>query len=214
MKKISILGSGTVGQTLAAGFIKNGYEVFMGTHNPNKTIEWQNDSLKGIKLESYEEAVKKSEIVVLSVKGTVAEDVVKIIVSYIGGKTIIDTTNPISDTPPVNGVLSYFTSLNDSLMEKLQKIAPDAHFVKSFSSSGASTMVNPDFGGIRPSMFICGNDQSAKKEVSSILEMFGWDSEDMGAVEAARSIEPLAILWCIPGFNKNDWYHAFKMLKK
>jgi len=214
MKKISILGSGTVGQTLAGGFIKNGYEVFMGTHNPNKTIEWQNDSLKRIKLESYEDAAKKGEIVVLAVKGTVAEDVVKTVASHIENKVVLDATNPISDTPPSKGLLSYFTDLNGSLMEKLQKLAPQARFVKCFSSSGAPTMINPDFGGVRPSMFICGDDDAAKKEAGDILKTFGWDIEDMGGVEAARAIEPLAILWCIPGFLKNDWHHAFKMLKK
>ncbi|MCW3107707.1 MAG: DNA-binding protein, partial [Segetibacter sp.] len=51
------------------------------------------------------------------------------------------------------------------------------------------------------------------EEVSAILEDFGWEVEDMGAVEAARAIEPLCILWCIPGFLRNDWMHAFKLLK-
>lgn len=75
-------------------------------------------------------------------------------------------------------------------------------------------MVNPDFGGIRPSMFICGNDAGAKQAVSKILDQFGFEVEDMGSVEAARAIEPLCILWCIPGFLRNEWSHAFKLLKK
>jgi predicted dinucleotide-binding enzyme len=75
-------------------------------------------------------------------------------------------------------------------------------------------MVNPDFGGIKPTMFICGNEANAKKEVSKILDKFGFEVEDMGGVEAARAIEPLCILWCIPGFLRNQWMHAFKLLKK
>ena len=75
-------------------------------------------------------------------------------------------------------------------------------------------MVNPDFGGIKPSMFICGNDPEARKQVTAILDQFGWETEDMGAAEAARAIEPLCILWCIPGFARNEWMHAFKLLKK
>ena len=62
-------------------------------------------------------------------------------------------------------------------------------------------------------MFICGNDAAAKQLVTRILDEFGWDAEDMGPIEAARAIEPLCILWCIPGFQCNQWKHAFKLLK-
>jgi predicted dinucleotide-binding enzyme len=61
-------------------------------------------------------------------------------------------------------------------------------------------------------MFICGNDEAAKKTVTGILDAFGWETADMGAVEAARAIEPLCMLWCIPGFLRQDWVHAFKLL--
>jgi predicted dinucleotide-binding enzyme len=62
-------------------------------------------------------------------------------------------------------------------------------------------------------MFVCGNDAAAKATVTTILDAFGWETEDCGAAEAARAIEPLALLWCIPGFLKNDWVHAFKLLR-
>jgi predicted dinucleotide-binding enzyme len=73
-------------------------------------------------------------------------------------------------------------------------------------------MVDPVFKAGRPSMFICGNDAGAKKTTAGLLDQFGWEAEDMGGVEAARAIEPLCILWCIPGFAKNEWTHAFKLL--
>jgi predicted dinucleotide-binding enzyme len=73
-------------------------------------------------------------------------------------------------------------------------------------------MVHPRFSGGKPAMFICGNDEAAKKTVSGILDQFGWETADMGEAEAARAIEPLCMLWCIPGFLKNDWKHAFKLL--
>jgi predicted dinucleotide-binding enzyme len=135
-------------------------------------------------------------------------------VENLAGKTVIDTTNPIADKPPVNGVLSFFTSLDDSLMERLQRQAPAAHFVKAFSCVGNARMVDPDFGGQKPTMFICGNSKAAKQEVETILDRFGWEIEDLGAAEAARAIEPLCILWCIPGFLENRWTHAYKVLKK
>jgi len=127
---------------------------------------------------------------------------------------VIDATNPIADAPPVNGVLKFFTSLDESSMERLQREHPRAHFVKAFNSVGSGCMVNPQFKGGRPTMFICGNDEAAKQTVARILDQFGWETADadMGKAEAARAIEPLCMLWCIPGFLRNDWSHAFKLL--
>ena len=82
------------------------------------------------------------------------------------------------------------------------------------NSVGNACMVNPQFAGGKPTMFICGNDAAAKKVVSGILDQFGWETADMGLSEAARAIEPLCMLWCIPGFLRNDWTHAFKLLTK
>jgi hypothetical protein len=99
-------------------------------------------------------------------------------------------------------------------MERLQREFADARLVKAFNSVGNSLMVNPQFAGGKPTMFICGNDEAAKKIVSDILDQFGWEIADMGKVEAARAIEPLCMLWCIPGFLRNDWTHAFKLLRQ
>ena len=151
---------------------------------------------------------------VLAVKGTAAEEVVRLIgPEILSGKTVIDATNPIADAPPVNGILRLFTTQDESLLERLQRLAPAARFVKAFSSVGNSLMVNPQLAGGPPTMFICGNDAAAKAEVKGILDQFGWGSEDMGGVEAARAIEPLCVLWCIPGFRQNRWRHAFKLLE-
>jgi predicted dinucleotide-binding enzyme len=151
--------------------------------------------------------------VVLAAKGTAAMEVLRLAgAANLAGKPVIDVTNPIADAPPVNGVLKYFTTLDDSQMERLQREFPDARFVKAFNSVGNAFMVNPQFKGGKPTMFICGNDDAAKKTVTGILDQFGWETADMGKVEAARAIEPLCILWCIPGFLRNDWVHAFKLL--
>jgi len=124
---------------------------------------------------------------------------------------VIDATNPIADAPPVDGVIQFFTGPNESLMERLQKAFPQAKFVKAFSSVGAARMVNPSFAGGKPTMFYCGNDADAKAFVARVLEEFGWEGADMGGAVAARAIEPLAQLWCIPGFRQNSWTHAFKV---
>jgi predicted dinucleotide-binding enzyme len=122
-------------------------------------------------------------------------------------------TNPIAEVPPEKGVLKFSTTPNHSLMEDLQNLVPKAKFVKAFNSVGNTLMYKPSFKEGKPSMFICGNDETAKKHVTEILDRFGWETEDMGSVESARAIEPLCMLWCIPGFLRNQWGHAFKLLK-
>lgn len=213
--KIGILGSGAVGKTLATGFLQHGYEVIMGTGNASKLSEWHGKNPKG-KVASFADTAKSSGIIILAVKGHAAEEVLKLAGhANLQGKTILDATNPIDEKrPPINGVLHFFTSNDHSLMEQLQKAVPQAHFVKAFNSVGSAFMVNPDFGGIKPTMFICGNSDEAKKQATSILTQFGWDTEDMGKAEAARAIEPLCMLWCIPGFLRNQWSHAFRLMKK
>jgi 8-hydroxy-5-deazaflavin:NADPH oxidoreductase len=212
--KIGVIGSGVVAQTLAAGFLKHGHEVALGTRDPAKLKAWAAKH-KSAAVKSFAEAAGFGEVVVLAVAGEAAlEALEQSGAAAIADKTVIDACNPIGDGPPVNGVLSYFTPQNESLMERLQKAFPAAHFVKAFNSVGNGQMVNPQFAGGRPTMFICGNDANAKRIVRQILDQFGWDTEDMGAVEAARAIEPLCKLWCIPGIGKGDWSpHAFKLLR-
>jgi predicted dinucleotide-binding enzyme len=214
MAKVGILGSGDVGKTLAKGFLKHGYQVAIGSDHAEKLAEFKRENPQ-IETVTFEQAAQSGDIVVLCVKGTIAEKIIEKVKRHLSGKTVIDTTNPIADAPPENGVLKYFTSLEESLVERLQKIAPDAQFVKAFNSIGSGLMINPDFrDNTKPTMFICGNNDDAKKKVYEILEKFGFEIEDMGKAESARAIEPLCMLWCIPGFLRNEWAHAFKLLKK
>jgi len=212
-KKIGILGSGIVAQVLGSGFLNHGHEVMIGTRDAGKLSEWKAKGNEQARVGSMEEAAGFGDILVLAVKGTVAESLVKPLASLLAGKTVIDATNPISDTAPENGVMKFMTDLNRSLMEKLQALAPSANFVKAFSCVGSHLMVSPNLPGGKPTMFIAGNSEKARKEVSDILVMFGWEVEDLGMAEAARAIEPLSMLWCIPGFIRNDWTHAFKVLR-
>ncbi len=210
--KIGVLGSGDVAKTLAAGLVKHGHEVKLGTRAPDKLADWAKQNSK-VGITSFSETAKFGELVILAVKGTAAADALRAAgAANLSGKIVIDATNPIADAPPDNGVLKFFTNINESSMELLQREFKDARFVKAFNSVGASCMVNPQFKGGKPTMFICGNDDAAKKVVHQILDQFGWEIADMGKVEAARAIEPLCMLWCIPGFLRNEWVHAFKLL--
>jgi 8-hydroxy-5-deazaflavin:NADPH oxidoreductase len=193
--KIGIIGSGIVAKTLGSGFIKHGHEVALGTRDVAKLADWKAKN-PGAREVGFSDAAAFGEVVIFAVPGAAALDVLKLVGAHVDGKTVIDATNPVGSGPPVNGVLSFFTSLTSSLMERLQQASPNAHFVKAFNSVGVGQMVR------------------AKKVVEGLLDQFGWETEDMGAVEAARAIEPLCMLWCIPGVGRNDWSpHAFKLLR-
>jgi len=210
---VGILGSGDVAKALAQGFLANGHSVMMGTRDSAKLAAFA-QSLPGCRIGGFSEAAGFGELLVLAVKGAVAADALRQAgEDWFAGKVVIDAANPIADAPPVNGVLSFFTSPDESLMERLQREFPRARFVKAFNSVGHAQMVNPQFEDGPPTMFICGDDDSAKQVVRGIVAQFGWECADMGAREAARAIEPLCILWCIPGFLRNEWSHAFRLLR-
>jgi predicted dinucleotide-binding enzyme len=211
--KIGILGSGNVAQTLAQGFAKQGHEVMVGTRDAQKLADWAKQN-PNVKIATFDHAAQHGEVLVLAVKGASAADALRLVqATHLAGKTIIDATNPIKEAPPTHGVLNFFTSLDESLMERLQREFSSAHFVKAFNSVGASRMIQPQFKEGKPTMFSCGNDANAKNVVSKILDQCGWETADMGQAEAARAIEPLCMLWCIPGFLRNEWTHAFKLLR-
>ena len=213
MKKIGIIGSGIVAKTLGTGLLKHGYAVKLGTRDIEKLADWKATEGKGAELGTFKDAAAFGEIIILAVNGGAAKTALELAgAENLKNKTVIDATNPIANAAPDNGVLKFFTTLDESLMEQLQNAFPDSNFIKAFSCVGNAFMIDPKFEST-PTMFICGNNENAKIEVSQLLEEVGWESADFGKVQSARAIEPLCMLWCIPGLLKNEWMHAFKLLK-
>lgn len=211
-RRFGVLGSGDVGQMLAKGLAAAGYEVRIGSRTPDKLAAFSKKT--GIRAATLPDLAAWAEALVLSVKGTAALEAIELAgPKNFDGKLVIDTTDPITDDPPQDGVVRLFTGPNESLLERLQSAHPKARFVKAFNSVGADLMVHPALNGGPPTMFYCGNDATAKAVVGKILEQFGWEGADMGSAVAARAIEPLAVLWCIPGFREDDWDHAFRLLR-
>ncbi|KAJ1567407.1 hypothetical protein HK096_009971, partial [Nowakowskiella sp. JEL0078] len=166
----------------------------MGTRNtadlPPTLLKFHENHVD-VQIKTIKETIDFADIVVLCVKGKYAVDALKGYEENLNGKIVIDTTNPIDESngPSGGSVLNFFTKINESNMELLQKNFPKAKFVKAFNTIGDAVMVNPKFEDGPPTMFICGNDESAKTEVSKILKTFGHDSKDSGPVEAARALE-------------------------
>lgn len=210
--RFGVIGSAIVGQTLARGFAHHGHDVRIGSRSPDKLLEFSRTS--GVPVGTFAEVAAWAEHLVLAVAGRAAEAALAAAgAANLGGKVVIDVTNPIALSPPEDGVIRYFTGPNESLMERLQVAFPDARFVKAFNIVGNALMVNPQLPGGPPTMFYCGNDSAAKAVVARVLEQFGWEAADMGTAKAARAIEPLCQLWCIPGIREGRWTHAFKLLR-
>ena len=219
-KKVGVLGSGTVGRTLAEGFLKHGYEVMLGTRDPARGevpawVAQHAASHPGAKAGTFRETAIFGEIVVLAVKGLVVEEVlIQAGPDHLTGKIVMDTTNPLASDAPVDGILQFTTGPNQSLGEKIQVLLPNTHVVKAFNSVGSALMIHPKFEQGTPTMFLCGNNPAAKSQVSEICVQFGWEPYDCGDIAASRALEPLCILWTLPGFLRNEWRHAFKMLTR
>lgn len=211
--RVGVLGSGEVARTLAAGCLKHGHDVLLGSRDPAKLRDWLKAHPRS-SAGTFADAANFGDMVILAVKGAVAAKALRLAgTTSLRNKIVIDACNPLADQPPVNGVLRFFTSLDDSLMERLQREFSLVRFVKAFNSVGHGQMVNPALAGGPPTMFICGNDPDAKARVSELLRQLGWEAADMGGVEAARAIEPLCMLWCIPLLRGQPSAHAFKLLR-
>jgi predicted dinucleotide-binding enzyme len=212
MTRFGVLGSGGVGQVLAKGLKSHGYDVRISSRTPSKLGDFTKAT--GILASTLADVATWAEGVVLAVAGRGAEAALREAgAGSLKGKLVMDVTNPLEGGPPEDGVLRYFIGPNNSLMEQLQSAFPEAKFVKAFNSVGSASMVNPVFPGGKPTMFFCGNDAQAKAVVARIIDQFGWEGADMGTVKAARAIEPLCQLWCIPGFREQSWTHAFRLLR-
>jgi hypothetical protein len=213
MPRFGVLGSGVVAQVLANGLKRHGYDVRIGSREPAKLAAFHEQT--GIATGTFAEVAEAANVIVLAVKGLAAAEALQLAgAGSLAGKVVIDATNPIAEAAPVDGVLQLFTGPNDSLMERLQQQVPSARFVKAFNSVGNAVMVNPALRGGPPTMFYCGNDADAKRIVADLLVRFGWEPVDMGTATAARAIEPLCQLWCIPGFRQQRWTHAFKLIDR
>jgi predicted dinucleotide-binding enzyme len=222
--KIGIIGSGEVGRKLADGLLDLGHQVKIGTRDTSKkeVVEWiDKHRKKGVKESENasvgdfaESASFGDDLIVLCTSWSGTSNAIKMAdPGNMTGKVVIDSTNPLDFSqglPPRMAV-----GVTESAGEINQRLLPGAKVVKAFNIVGNPHMVHPDFPGGPPTMFICGNDEQAKKMVTeSILTPFGWEIIDIGGLEGARLLEPLAMLWITYYFRTGSGDHAFKLLRK
>ena len=209
--RVGVLGSGDVGRVLATGFLNLGHAVKIGTRDPEKLRAWADAAGSRASLGSFADAARFGDIVVLATLGTGTESAINLAgPAGFAGKVVIDATNPLEFAPGAPPRLSI--SGNDSLGEHVQRLLPDAKVVKAFNTVGNALMIDPQLPGGPPDMFLCGNDDDAKKLVSQICQHFGWGVIDIGGIEGSRYLEAMCMVWVYHGLRSGSWTHAFKML--
>jgi len=212
--KIGVLGSGEVGRALGRGFAGRGHDVKIGSRSPKSAelIAWRQKAGSKASTGTFAEAAKHGEVLLLAVRGTGAEEAIKLAgPDNIGTKVLIDVTNPLDFSGgPAPGL---FVGPEDSLSERIQRLVPNAKVVKCFNTVSNTQMVDPKYEGGVPEMLIAGNDAAAKKKVVGILKEFGWPGAlDVGGIEGARWLEAIVPLWVLVGVKIGRWDHAFKVV--
>ena len=210
--QVGVLGSGNVGRSLATGFLSLGHQVKIGSRNPVKVSDWVAENGPNASAGTFVEAAAFGELIVFAVLGSAAEEVIRMAdPANFAGKTVIDTTNALA--PSAGGMPTLFVGHTDSLGERIQRALPQGRVVKAFNIVGYALMVHPQLPCGPPDMFICGYDADAKQGVTEILQAFGWSVIDIGPMEGARYLEPLAMVWILSAYPTQSWNQAFKLLR-
>ena len=210
--QIGVLGSGPAGQTLATGFLEKGHPVMIGSRDSTKLSGWLRHAGRGAQVGTFAETAQFGELVVLSVLGSAAEEVIRLGgVENFTGKIMIDASDPLDFS---SGQPGLFVGTTDSLGERIQRLTPDAYVVKGLNVVQADVMINPRLTGDEPDMFIAGNHYAAKQAVTQLLAEFGWPVIDMGGIESARWLEALSLAWVVYSHRTGKTHHAFKLVGK
>jgi 8-hydroxy-5-deazaflavin:NADPH oxidoreductase len=217
--KVGILGSGDVGRKLADGLIEIGCEIKIGTRDPTKEniVQWVHNHAtdKKVSVGTFADAAAFGELVIIATLWDGIVNAIKLAnpTKNFMGKIVIDVTNPLDFSKGMPPKLAI--GHTDSAGETVQRLLPNAKVIKTLNIVGNPHMIRPDFTCGPPTMFICGDDEKAKKMViEAILTPFGWETIDIGGIEGARLLEPLAMLWILHYFRTNNGNHAFKLLTK
>jgi predicted dinucleotide-binding enzyme len=213
--KIGILGTGEVGQAMGRGFVSRGHDVKMGSRDAGnaKAQAWAKQAGAKASVGTFADAAKFGDAIALCTLWSATQQIIELAgPKNFEGKIVLDVTNPLGHEPgePPSLAIGH----TDSGGEQVQRWLPGAKVVKAFNTVGNAHMVDPQFPGGPPDMFIGGNDADAKKIVSDICKSFGWATIDVGGIEGSRLLEPMCILWVQYGIKNGTWNHAFKLLRK
>jgi 8-hydroxy-5-deazaflavin:NADPH oxidoreductase len=197
--RFAVLGTGVVGQTLGTRLVELGHEVTMGSRQAGneKAVAWAAGAGPSAAEGSFADAAASADMVVNATSGVGSLPALEAAgEDNLAGKVVIDVSNPLDFS---RGMPPSLTVCNtDSLAEQIQRRFPDALVVKSLNTVNADVMVNPGVVPGSHTIFVAGDDATAKGEVRGVLESFGWPAEDildLGDLSAARGLEMYLPLW-------------------
>lgn len=195
--KIGVLGTGTVGQTVAGAFVARGHEVRIGAREAGneKAAAWAKAAGARASQGTFSDAAAFGEIVFNCTNGAASLSALEAAgAEKLAGKILVDVANPLDFSKGMPPTL--LTSQGDSLAEQIQRRFPKARVVKALNTVNVNVMFHPEKVPGESDLFVCGNDAEAKKRVSGLLKEFGWKSViDLGDVTAARGQEAYLLLW-------------------
>jgi 8-hydroxy-5-deazaflavin:NADPH oxidoreductase len=184
--------------------------VKIGSRDPNKLADWLATAGPHVTTGTFTDAATFGDILVLATLGVGTEEAIRLAgIEAFADKVVIDATNPLDFS---TGAPRLSIGHTDSLGEVIQRLLPRTKVVKAFNTVGNALMVHPQLPGGPPDMFLCGNDEDAKKIVAQICKHFGWGVVDIGGIEGARHLEPMCMVWVLHGVRSGTWTHAFKLL--
>jgi 8-hydroxy-5-deazaflavin:NADPH oxidoreductase len=209
---IGVLGSGSAGRTLATGFLERGHPVMIGSRDPWKLQDWLQHAGPQAWIGTFAETAEFGDLVVLSVNGRAAEEVIRLAgIENLNSKIVLDASDPLDFS---SGRPGLFVGTTDSLGERVQRLIPNAYVVKGLNIVQADVMINPSLTGGEPDMLIAGDSDEAKRAVTALLREFGWPVIDMGGIESARWLEAISLAWVIYSHRTGKTHHAFKLVGK
>lgn len=211
--RFAVLGSGQVGRSLGTGLVRHGHDVVMGSRDPEseQVRAWLAETGPAATAASYADAATRGEVGILAIAWSGAESAVQLAgADNLAGKTVIDVTNPLGFGPDGPFLVVGHT---DSAGEQVQRWLPESHVVKTWNTVNHAHMIDPRIPGGPGDMFYCGDDADAKAFVADLLDQVGWPSIDVGAIDGARLLEPMTILWVRYAMAHGTTDHAFKLLR-
>ncbi|RRS01727.1 NADPH-dependent F420 reductase [Glycomyces terrestris] len=201
--RIAVLGTGTVGRTVAARLLELGHQVTTGTRDPEATAaraaagesyrDWA--ARVGAATATFADAAAAAEVVVNATSGAASLGVLaQAGAKHLAGKILIDIANPLDF--PDGGPPALLYCNDDSLGERIQRAFPDARVVKTLNTLTAELMVRPGSLPDAGTVFVSGDDAGAKTTVAGLLKEFGHtDVIDLGDITTARGAEMLLPVW-------------------
>lgn len=208
--KIAIVGTGNVAAALGKGWAARGHIVTFASREPSsdRVQALLDEAGPNASAARVADAAARSSVIVLAVPFTAVRERLDI-AGDLGGKVLIDCTNPIAP-----GLRPMFDATTSGV-EQIAAWAPRARVVKAFNTTGAENMANPVYDGGASTMFICGDDGMAKAAAAQLAEELGFEVVDAGGLSAARHLENLALLWIhlarVTGLGRDV---AFRLMRR